>query len=45
MDVQKVELGSLAPDVVLRGGGEREVPLGELCAEAPLVLIFLRHFG
>jgi peroxiredoxin len=38
-------VGDPAPDAALRGDGEREVRLAELWGEAPLVLIFLRHFG
>jgi hypothetical protein len=39
------EVGSQAPDVLLVGENEREVPLAELCAAGPAALFFLRHFG
>ena len=41
----ELQLGAAAPDALLLDASDREVPLRRLCAETPLVLIFLRHFG
>lgn len=41
----ELSVGEAAADVVLLGEGERELRLAELSADAPLVLVFLRHFG
>jgi peroxiredoxin len=38
-------VGEPAPDLRLRDPQEDEVRLSALWAEAPLVVIFLRHFG
>lgn len=38
-------VGDPAPDLRLRDPQEREIRLSALWAEAPLVAIFLRHFG
>jgi hypothetical protein len=38
-------LGDAAPDLILLDRDERPVALSALWQQAPLVLIFLRHFG
>jgi hypothetical protein len=38
-------LGEQLPDLALQGPGDREVALAALHGDAPLVAIFLRHFG
>jgi len=38
-------VGDAAPDLVLLDASEREVTLSSLWKQAPLALIFLRHFG
>ncbi|MDP7299243.1 MAG: hypothetical protein QF642_07785 [Myxococcota bacterium] len=38
-------LGERAPDCVFLSEADREVRLSDLWFEAPLVLVFLRHFG
>jgi hypothetical protein len=40
-----LEVGQPAPDAVLLAEGDREVRLSSLWREAPLALVFLRHFG
>ena len=41
----ELSVGVQATDAVLLGDEEREVRLSELWANAPLMLLFLRHFG
>jgi hypothetical protein len=44
--VAEAAVGSAAPDPILReGANEREVRLSEHWREAPVVAVFLRHFG
>jgi hypothetical protein len=38
-------LGAAAPDLALLDAAERPVRLATLWEQAPLVVIFLRHFG
>ena len=40
-----LSVGDPVPDALLQAEGDREVRLPELCRGAPVVLIFLRHFG
>ena len=40
-----LEVGMQAPDLTLLAEDGREVRLSELWSDAPLVLLFLRHFG
>jgi hypothetical protein len=40
-----LEIGQPAPEVVFLAEGDREVPLASLWRDAPVVLVFLRHFG
>jgi len=44
--VAETAVGGAAPDPILRQGAEEhEVRLSELWREAPVVALFLRHFG
>jgi peroxiredoxin len=43
--VSAPQVGDPAPDATLLDEGERPLRLSELWREAPLLLIFLRHFG
>jgi peroxiredoxin len=43
--MSELAIGSPAPELVLLGEGEREIPLSQLRGRGPLVLVFLRHFG
>jgi peroxiredoxin len=40
-----LELGDALPAMTLLDSSDREVRLASLHADAPLVAIFLRHFG
>jgi peroxiredoxin len=40
-----LEVGEPAPELQLVGPGDRALALSELWREAPVVLVFLRHFG
>jgi hypothetical protein len=44
--VAEAAVGGTAPDPILReGADEREVRLSEHWRDAPVVAVFLRHFG
>lgn len=43
--MSELRVGDAAPDLVLLDAAERPVTLATLWQQAPLVLIFLRHFG
>ena len=40
-----LEVGQPLPALEVEDASNRRVALASLCAEAPLVAIFLRHFG
>jgi hypothetical protein len=40
-----LEVGQPAPDVAFLTEGDRELRLSSLWRDAPVVLVFLRHFG
>jgi len=40
-----LEVGQPAPDVAFLAEGDREVSLSSLWRDAPVALVFLRHFG
>jgi hypothetical protein len=40
-----LEVGQPAPDVAFLAEGDREVSLASLWRDAPIALVFLRHFG
>lgn len=44
-DLQPVEVGDVAPDVILRDEDGAEAQLSAYWQHQPTVLVFVRHFG
>lgn len=45
MDSNRLNIGDPAPTIDLINVNEQTIPLDELWANGPTLLVFLRHFG